>query len=209
MNLRSWLQIVWLAVPFIAFGIGLHVYRNAWVALGLYHVLILLVMLLHRREWRFRDVFAGFRWGWALALTLGVIPLILGLVHLGEARGFGGPKLENGLARFGLTEQTRLWFVFYFCAINPVMEEVFWRRILARKTRLLTLDDVVFGAFPWLIVASLVSTWFAMALCAGLATIGWFWRQLAVKTQGLSLPVLGHIAGDIAFCVILAALLTS
>ena len=61
----SWL---WMAIPFVAFGLGVHVYQNGWVALLLYHCLIGLALTIGRRHWQLKSLFAGGSLVWVLAI---------------------------------------------------------------------------------------------------------------------------------------------
>ncbi len=196
----------WLALPFLAFGVGVLLCRDAWAALLIYHALLLIPLIRFRDRWTFRAIGRGFHTGWFLAHLAAVGAGFWLLVQIGAARGFSGERLDALLAGTGLESGRRLGFALYFCLVNPVFEEVFWRQLFARPGAQFTIEDALFGAFHALILAPFLSPPFVAGGVVLLTLVAWFWRWLRFRLGGLALPVAGHCLGDAMFSAIVAVL---
>lgn len=188
-------MIAWLIIPFIAFWLGVHQFQSAWASLIFYHLFLLFPLLIHRKQWRLQTLFQGFSFTWLLIHIAGCTGLFFWLTFLAKSLGFE-------LAQSAALKSAGIGFVIYFILINPIFEEIFWRDLMAKKSRKLTLEDITFGAFHSVILQPFLPWLYILGFVAMLTTIAWLWRQIRFKQQGLAIPWLGHTLGDAMFTVI-------
>lgn len=188
----SWL---WAALPYVATWVGVVLLDQAVVAVGLYHVGIL-ICLAGRSEIRKR-IFRGFHPGWSLGLggvCLLTAPL---LVALWPWMLRDGVDLGARIAQWGLEGDRALWFVLYSVLAHPVLEEAFWRGALPDRMY----SDILFAGFHLLVLAPLVHAgWLPLAFGV-LMSAAWIWRWMARRTGGLAVPILTHALADFGIVV--------
>ncbi len=200
---------LWLLIPFLAFGIGMLGVRNAWVALVLYHLGILLALFWHQSRWQWRDLLRGFHGLAAAALIGSTVVMVLPLVFLGQAKGFTGEAVASHLEAFGLAGIGAPLFVAYFVLLNPPLEELFWRQLFYVPNLWPTFEDVAFGAFHFLIVVAFLPPHYALVMVAMGTLVAWSWRSLRRLFNGVSLPTLGLLSADAASSAVAAYLVFS
>lgn len=209
-------------VPYVALGIGLGIFQDAWVALLLYHAGALPFLIKLRRPlvwWgpAWRTVPGGIsRRGDARVLGAWRLSLVLMLACLG-ATGLVlqaalwnpldlGTLVPAQLERFGLTGSRWGSFLAYHALVNPWIEEMLWRGRLGSARRGVVATDLLFAGYHGM------SLWGAAPLAgivigiALLTAAGWFWRQ-TTERGGLLLAVVSHMVGDLT--VLLGASLLS
>jgi len=186
---------LWLTLPFIAFGLGVHYFRSAWVSLLLYHLFLLCPLIINRKRWEPSAFFKGFSWLWLIIHLGGCAAICKLLIYLAEKEGFGGEILQDMVFEFG----GGIVFAIYLIAINPVVEEGFWRGLMATRGKKLKIEDLAFGSFHAVILFSFISPVYLIGLVCFLTSIGWTWRQLRWKYSGLAMPWIGHVLGDVMF----------
>jgi membrane protease YdiL (CAAX protease family) len=189
--------LFWLArlVPYLAVGLGLLFFKNAWLALLGYHFGILLFLGLNRAFGHFRALRLVLHPGWAaLAWTL---PCLAGLwLYLGWDGLLLPADSLVSLASLGLTAQTWPWFIAYFALVNPWLEEIYWRAWLSGPSKYPVPEDFWFGGYHLLILWPFVAFgWMALAF-AILAAVAWFWRQIFRQTGSLLIPAIAHMLAD-------------
>ena len=184
-------------VPYLAVIIGIFGLRSAWGAVFGYHLGMALVLSLDRG------------WRGARGLGRGMQPLHLTATGLFGFSGgvllflcwplLGLPANFNlQLAGLGLSAVTWPVFLIYFCAVNPIMEEVYWRGYLGDASRRPVWNDLLFAGYHLLVLAPFVWwPWLGVALVA-LFSAGWLWRQQARLTNGLLVPLVSHGIADLA-----------
>ncbi len=193
---------MWLTpiLPYLAVGIGLFWFKNAWAALLGFHLAILLSVLLGRSRVPLRILFQSHRLHWVglslfLSGSVGVF-----LYFFWSVFGVAG-DLSTHVAALGLNSSNWISFIAYFSLVNPFLEEYFWRGYLGSSTKRLYLSDFIYAGFHAMILAgSLPATSILYSLTV-LVLAGWFWRQLAREDSGLLAPVLGHMAADVTILV--------
>jgi len=200
---------LWLAVPYVAFGIGIPILHSAWIALVGYHLLILLVLALHRDHWQLDLLWTGFNLRRAALIPLIMLVVILPVVLLGQAKGYTGDRIEAQVIKFGLAGISAPLFIAYFVLINPLFEELFWRQLFGNPSPKPAWQDLAFGAFHIFILLPLVPALHITVAVICISTLGWHWRTLRNKHGGLSLPVLSHMGADAAASAIVVILFYS
>lgn len=187
----------WLArlLPYLAVGLGLLLFDNAWLALIGYHIGTLLVMG-HSRAFRhFRALRLVLHPGWAVLAW--ILSCLAGLLLY---LGWNGLPLPSGLpvslVSLGLTGQSWPWFIAYFALVNPWLEETYWRGWLSGSSRWPVFEDFLFSGYHVIILVQFVPlVWLALAVCI-LAAAAWFWRQIFRKTGSLFIPAIAHLLAD-------------
>lgn len=191
-------------MPFAVIALGLAVLEDAWLAFLLYHLAIIGVAVATGWHRRLPDLVAG----WRLAAGTGGIVLGGaggGLLWLFWPQLGIGSDLARSLSAIGLSGAAWTGFVAYHVFVNPWLEELFWRGVLGRSDRGITLSDIAFGAYHLLVLMRFVSWPWLLPAVAVLSAAGWLWRQLTRASGGLLPAVLSHMAGD--FCVFLPIVL--
>lgn len=186
--------------PYLAVGIGLFWFQNAWIALIVFHFAIVIALLLAKANIPVKNLFRSNQTRWlALCILLSGssgISLYLFWKYFGVV-----PDLSARLEAYGLTKSNWPAFIAYFVLVNPFIEEYFWRGYLGSSTKRLFLSDFTYAGFHALVLIGKVRTSAIIYSLIVLILAGWFWRQIAREDQGLLAPVLGHMAADFTILV--------
>ena len=186
-------------VPYVAVLVGLLVLANAWIAILVYHVGILLVV---RRDgwdrlWR----------GWSAAVCVfgavvcsgggALVYLLWPYVHRPEV------QMDTALTGLGLGGVKWWLFVAYFATVHPVLEEMLWRGRLLSTRRTIDPLDLLFAGYHVVPLSFFLNlTWIVVTVLL-LAVTGWMWRLAALRWRGLGVPLCTHAVADLG--VVLAA----
>lgn len=188
------------ALAYLAVGLGLFVFHSAWGALLGFHIAIIGSLAMIKPDITISLLIKSANKKW--------IPLSLLLTgSSGIALYFlwnvfrVTDDLPAQLERLGLTSSTWPAFIAYFTAVNPFVEEYFWRGYLAHPTKGLYGSDLAYAGFHALILIGKVPVDSIVFAVIMLTLAGWFWRQLAREDGGLLAPVLGHMAADFTILV--------
>lgn len=191
--------------PMVAVGLGLYVWGNAWLSIGLYHLGLVTFIAVQRK--RLREV----PWRSPAGLSLGLygmgllaapfvvyaLPLLLG----GEA----GAILRRCFEELGLTGISLVAFVIYFSTIHPILEEAGWRAALKTTGKRPHLHDFEFAGYHLLVLHYVFpGKWLVLlGTLVLLVTSAWLWRQLR-DHRGMTAVITFHAAADLA--ILLAVL---
>lgn len=188
-----------LSFPYLSVAIGLYLLRNAWVAMGLYHLGIIAV--LHReRHWRtMRELVRGFHPRLLIAAVL--LCLAGGGVTYVCWPYLGLPYFDERLARFGLTAGVLPWFFLYFSLVNPMLEEPFWRGYHGNASTRPAWSDLWFAGYHLLVLACFMHWQWLPLILIGLVATAWCWRLLARHLNGMLVNVASHISADAGIVV--------
>ena len=182
--------------PYLAVGLGLFWFHNAWIAILGFHFAIVISLLLARSHIPIKTLFqsSNIRWVFLSILLCGSSGFSLYLF-----RNFFGivSDLPTQIESFGLTRSTWLLFIAYFVLVNPFVEEYFWRGFLGNSTKSLYISDFLYAGFHALVLFGNVRTRPIIYSLIALTLAGWLWRQIAREDKGLLAPVLGHMAADL------------
>jgi hypothetical protein len=137
-NRQIW---IWAGLPYVATVLGVYVFDQALVAVGIYHVGILCFWLGHPRG--MESIWSGFRWRWALGfgllcgLTAPLIYFLWPIMMRPEV------DLRELISRWHLIGPAAGIFALYSITVHPVLEESFWRSGLPDHP----LSDLCFAGF--------------------------------------------------------------
>lgn len=201
---------LWMAAPYLAFGIGLLLLHNAWIALAAFHGSIITALVVHRDRWSLKALWRGGRLLYLPIIGLSVLLFGLWLSSFaGQHSGYGNELLKM-LASVHLKGSTALYgLAIYVCLVNPILEEAFWRGLFVSRHRRITLSDLAYGCFHFLVFLPFMYVSYAAAAATFLVAMGYLWRQIANRSQGLALPVAWHALGDVAIVTTVSGILLS
>jgi len=194
----KWLTTV---LPYLAVGLGMFWFRNAWAALLGFHLAIILSLLIAGSSVPLRTLFQSTNFRWVL-LSLafsgsGGLILYLFWSTLGITS-----DLSGHVGSLGLNSSNWIAFIAYFSLVNPFIEEYFWRGYLGSPAKGPYLSDFIYAGFHALILVGNVPAGSIVFSLIVLVLAGWFWRQVARQDNGLLAPVLGHMAVDFTILVV-------
>lgn len=203
----SHVRKLWMIAPYFSIGLGLLVFKNAWVSLLSFHACMITALVIHRKQWDFGKLWHGGRLLWLGGVTLSVLGFGMWLSHfLGQYEGYGG-RLAGMMEGVGLHGISLTVFAIYFCAVNPVLEEAFWRGLFGNKQRRPILADLAYGCFHFFVLLPFTDAYYATVAAGVLVAMGYMWRQIANRSNGLALPVAWHALGDATIVIVVAGLL--
>jgi membrane protease YdiL (CAAX protease family) len=194
-------NLLYALVPYMAVGLGLLAFHNAWAAILLYHGAIAAVVILSKRVVPFRQIIRGS--GSALLIISAAIGAMGGaLIYLLWPLLSVPPDINSYMQSIGLTNTSWPYFIAYYVLVNPILEEYYWRGFLGSSAKHPVINDFMFAGYHILVLAGKVGAWWLVLAFAVLGCGGWYWRQVSRISGGLLAATLSHMAGDIT--VILA-----
>jgi hypothetical protein len=146
---KKWLLPI---LPYIAVVAGMHLFKNAWIALLGFHASILIMLAIVHPGVPISALFKSNSPKWILISVLVCSTSGFGLYFLWNMLGIT-PDLSAQLATLGLRSPTSwLLFITYFSLVNPFIEEYFWRGYLGSNSKKLYLGDAVYAGYHGLIL---------------------------------------------------------
>lgn len=205
LNKRRLLIIISPVTPYLAVALGLYVIGNGWVTFSLYHAGLISFILLAGHGRIFRDIFKG--WNWTAAIiSIACFSLAGPLLYLlWPIISIKPDALAGQLGAIGLDGPGRFVFVFIFLAVNPLMEEVYWRDFLISKTKgnekLPWLVDILFALYHLPQLAFFIKPAWLIVMFTALYIAGYVWRSLTWKFGGVAVAIASHIAADLSVII--------
>jgi membrane protease YdiL (CAAX protease family) len=192
--------------PYLAVGIGMFWFHQAWLALLGFHFAIVLSLWVAKPQLPVKILFKSnnIRWVALSVLLCGSSGITL---YLFRPYFEVVNDLPAQIESFGLTSSTWLLFIAYFVLVNPLIEEYFWRGYLGSPAKGLYVSDFLYSGFHGLVLLNKMQAGAVIFSLIVLVLTGWFWRQIARTNGGLLAPVLGHMAAD--FTILMAIYLMS
>ncbi len=191
--------------PYCIVGLGLYLGQSAWLAMGGYHLGMMIGLGLMGLTWRRPH------WPWP-----GRVQLLVGLTFIGSlAAGLlllwvwswvvklPDQTLEPLLARWGLSIQNWPAFAGYFCLVNPWLEELYWRGKVDSLSRRSWETAAWFAGYHGLVLMPVLYGWAVILTLIGLTLVSWWWQRLFKWGSGLTGPILCHLAADVSLMLAL------
>ncbi len=113
----------------------------------------------------------------------------------------GDFSLQFKFARLGLQGNSLLIFCIYYSISTPLLEEAYWRGILASTSKRLAWPDIFFAGYHILVLALFAKPVFVIVSFLILLITAWVWRLIAIKLKGLLLPILTHLSADVSIII--------
>jgi hypothetical protein len=183
-------------IPYLAVGMGLLVFHNAWVAILTYHAGVAAIILLSKPRLPFRQI-----------IRVTNYKLLILSIALGASGGvllyllwpmLSVPSDVNTYIRsIGLTATAWPYFVAYYILVNPVFEEYYWRGYLGSSMKRPALNDFLFAGYHLIVLAGKMGEPWLVVVFLVLCGAAWYWRQISRLTGGLLVAILSHMAADI------------
>lgn len=190
------------AIPYVAVLVGLYVMKNAWVAMGLYHLGIALVVSSGDRGKLLPTVRSGWNTKAGVASVIVCSVGISTIYILWDYIRLENMCLKTALASLGLSGLSWCAFMIYFSTVQPVLEELYWRDYLRSGRNGLAWVDVAFAGYHVLVLARFIRLPWLAASFAVLAAASCGWRCLARRFEGLAIPLVSHIAADMSIIAV-------
>ena len=183
-------------IPYLAVGLGLLVFHNAWVAILTYHAGIAAVVLLSKTRLPFRQIIRVTNY------KLLILSIIFGasggvLLYLLWPMLSVPPDVNTYMRSIGLTASVWPYFMAYYVLVNPVFEEYYWRGYLGSSMKRPMLNDFLFAGYHLIVLAGKMGELWLVVVFLVLCGAAWYWRQISRFTGGLLVATLSHMAADI------------
>src|SRR5690242_14395362 len=143
----KWLTPV---LPYLAVGLGLFWFQNAWIALLGFHCAIRVALWLAKANIPIKILLKSSDIRWIILSGLLCGSSGLSLYFLWKYFGVA-VNITGQMEALGLTRATWPVFIAYFVCVNPFIEEYFWRGYLGSSTSNLYLSDFLYAGFHGLI----------------------------------------------------------
>lgn len=182
-------------IPYAAVAIGMYCFGSAWLAMISYHVGMLLVALIGKG----RDRATGKRGvpGWWLFCSVVYAFGGIALYVLWPYAFSDSAAIVARLGSFGITRHVWPYFAVYFCCVNSLSEELYWRGYLRDDASGPTAHDFAFAGYHALVFLAFAGVAWALLVFAACAFAGWLWRRMRAATGSLAMPVITHIIADL------------
>jgi len=186
-------------IPYIAVLLGMYLLHNVWIAALAYHLGAAAV--LYRTRFDAGDPHTT-RGGSAIVVGINLLIGIFTGVLLYSLWPMLGTPADLGarLARMGLTS----WTVFgiYYCAVNPLLEELLWRRFMPNRSISPTWHDALFAGYHMLVLAIFMQwQWMAVSFVL-LMSASCIWRFSIRRPNGLLIVSASHFLADLGIVLV-------
>ncbi len=192
---------------YVVVFVGLYIFKNAWTAILLYHLGIVLLLIIGSRKNLIKSIFAG--WDLTVGLIAVAVCALSGpaILVCWEYMRLDQSALGTVLGNFGLHGWSWYLFIIYFATVQPLLEELYWRRFPGRSRKWPCFTDLAFAGYHILVLVWFIKWPWVTAAFVVLVMAGWTWRRIMHRFGGLAVPILSHIAADISIVTAVGLLL--
>ena len=191
-------QIIAGSIPYVAVGIGLYVFSNAWLTIALYYVGVIVYIIAFGREELRRSLPGGLNRKLLLISALIFSQAGVAIFLLWPHSVLPGVNLTDFLNNTGLGQWRFAVFATMFCLLNPVMEEIFWRGCFASNPHKPSWTDAGYAGYHVPVALMVADVSLSITAFSVLFFTGWFLRYLRYKSNGLTMGILAHLIADIS-----------
>jgi membrane protease YdiL (CAAX protease family) len=213
---RTGLTLLLALAPWAAVYVGLYIQGSALRAFLYYHAVCVMGGLLLKSPGMSDAGMPFRRYVWpVIGIAVGVNALAALLFSLVGAILLDRSLILDLMSTRGLPPARYVFLFPYFCIVNPLVEEYFWRGGIYATLRHrfgtwqwpAIISSVFFGAWHWLVVQLFVSPFLALLTTFTIASVGYVLTIVYERTRHLALPIALHaLAGDAPLLVVLALL---
>ncbi|AQT68589.1 hypothetical protein STSP2_01757 [Anaerohalosphaera lusitana] len=184
-------------VPYPVIICGCYYFDNSWATVLIYHLWLLTCLLLFRRD-IFGKVLKG--WNCKVFLALAAVGLASGLaiVVVWPLARSEDVELASLLNRLSIGGHWRFVFVVYSIAVNPLLEETFWRGFIDGPSKWPNWADAAFAGYHVPVAMMAIDFLWCVPLFFTLMFAAYLYRQTYLHLGGLALPYLSHLIADIS-----------
>ena len=188
------------AVPCAAVLIGLNICRSAWLAILIYHILIIFYLTKQPKKY-LKNIYKGWSLKWFMMLVLPILLMMPLVLLFAKTIFLNNIDMKTWLAQRGLSGVSLIIFLFYYVLINPPLEELYWMR-LRHSPVLQYLVHTMFAGYHIIVLSSLFYwPWLCVTFFA-LTVISYIWSYTDIHLKGGFIPVLSHAMSDLAIAII-------
>ena len=207
MKVNNWYKLTSAAMLYAAVFVGLYIFRNAWAAILLYHLGIVLLLVIGSRNDLLKGVFAG--WDLTFGLIAVAVCALSGpaILLFWEYMRLDQTALGTVLGNFGLHGWPWYLFIIYFVTVQPLLEELYWRRFPGSSRKWPCFTDLAFGGYHIFVLIWFIKWPWVAASFVVFSAAAWCWRYIDRRFGGLAVPILSHIAADISIVTAVGLLL--
>lgn len=193
---RSDLTMVAPYIAVLIFWVG---FKNGWLAMLCYHLLI--VLCSHRQ---FREL----RKGWNLnSFMMFALPAALagGILFWGWPFLFSAELMGNWLNEHAIYRSQGLLLLLWFGLLHPPLEQMHWNQHFQARG---WIAYAAFGGYHVIVLLSLLPWYLLCAIFFLLSIVACVWRKIAENNHGLIVTSFSHIFADFGIAVAALALLS-
>lgn len=185
-------------LPYAAVGIGVYAFKSAWIAIGIYYFGIVLFVAACGGRRLLGAVSKG--WGWGTGVLLSSVFFLSGaaVFVLWPFAKLEGIEIGGVLGDFGLAPTTGIVFAVVAVAVNPLLEELFWRGCFEDKVTRVSVIDIAFAGYHGLALMLVIRVWAVAGAFIVLCFASWVLRYVTDRCGGLAVPYIAHLAADIS-----------
>lgn len=183
--------------PYIAVIGFVFMLRNLLLAVGFYHLVLLICILAIRRTGTCKLCFKRFPWRFGVICLGGIVPGFVILAAWPMARA-EHVELADLMTTLHVNKPLFIAFSIYACLVNPLLEEGFWRGCFDNRSIRPNGVDILFAGYHALAVCVILKPPFVVVLLAAMTFAGWLFRTLYRLSDSLLPALLLHSIADIA-----------
>jgi membrane protease YdiL (CAAX protease family) len=194
---------------------GIYLFSSAYIAFALYQVFCLSAWGILKNHILPMQSDSQPRSRWPIAISIGVSICACAWIiapHMGWI--LNAPHIRSVLWNLGINRSPISYAVLLVCftLINPIVEELFWRRCLYRgfretglsANRSAVVSGVLFGVWHWLVMRLLFAPAYALLITIGVVVFGWILSGLYERFKSLPLIITIHaLAADIPAAILI------
>jgi membrane protease YdiL (CAAX protease family) len=197
-SVKNYFKICGAVSPYLAVVLGVFYFKNGFLAILLYHLLLLICIIGINRAKAFKLIKSGFNWHIGPVICLSsLLPGVL-IFFLWPFAKLESVDLAQVMESVNLTNTSFAIFALYACFVNPFLEESFWRGCFKPGSWIPSYIDALFAGYHAILLIPVVRSIFVLLAFMALMCVGWIFRNIYRLTSGLAISLLTHIVADIA-----------
>jgi membrane protease YdiL (CAAX protease family) len=197
-SVKNYFKICGAVSPYLAVVLGVFYFKNGFLAILLYHLLLLICIIGINRAKALKLIKSGFNWHIGPLICLSsLLPGVL-IFFLWPFAKLESVDLAQVMESVNLTNISFAIFALYACFVNPFLEESFWRGCFKPGSWIPSYIDALFAGYHAILLIPVVRSIFVLLAFMALMCVGWIFRNIYRLTSGLAISLLTHIVADIA-----------
>ena len=197
-SVKNYFKICGAVSPYLAVVLGVFYFKNGFLAVLLYHLILLICIIGINRAKALKLIKSGFNWHIGPLICLGgLLPGVI-IFFLWPIAKLESVDLAQLMESVNLTHTSFAIFALYACFVNPFLEESFWRGCFKPGSWIPSYIDALFAGYHAILLIPVVKLTFVLLSFVTLMFVGWIFRNIYRLTSGLAIPLLTHIVADIA-----------